>query len=204
MANFFSKLKGVLTQPTKFYKSVLKEKGVGPAFLYYLVFFVLSFALFTIAYYVGEAGKMYQDINLSYPILLLFFILGLIVLFIITGILHGFFKLVSGKGKFEDTFKTYVYAATPSMIFGLIYYLVMIFVNLNENVALSLALSLVTLLLLIWTAFLMVIGGSILHKISKGKAFLAGVILPAVLMLVLVVFFAFIAVFFGFLFAASI
>ena len=191
----------------EFFKDIRKERTIKESLLYYLVFFVASFALFIIALYFGKAGGIYaeQGIEMSSPIVLMLFVLGLAALFVGILIVHGFFKLFKGKGNYTDTFKTVVYSFTPSLIFSLIQYFVLIFVDFTQVMALNIAFGLISLILWIWVIVLITVGGSALHRISRGRAFLAGVLVPAVVITIiaLIIFFIVGIAFFPTQFAAA-
>lgn len=186
MRSILRTLKGIITEPNKFFQAVKKEKTIKQAFMFYLVFFVIDLALFTLAFYFGEAASIYAQIPFySFPMIIATMVIGLAVMFLVILIFHGFFKLLRGKGSYADTFKTYVYAMAPGLVFGIFYYLVLFFVDIVQNPAVNFVLGMVNFIFMIWMAVLIVIGGSILHKISRGRAFLAGILLPAVVLFVL-------------------
>jgi len=81
------------------------------------------------------------------------FIITPILMLIGNGIMHLFIKLFKGRGSYADTFRSFVYASTPAVIF-----MVIPFVNSVVG---------------IWTFILSLFGLSINHEISKLRAFLA-------------------------------
>ena len=167
---FIEKIKGVLTEPKAFFSGIGREKGIGPAFIYYLVLTIISAIL---AYIVmiftgnlsakimysmmgaGELGAM-ADPTLIYGGVMLFvmFIIGIIAAlvgsFIVAAILHVWILIFGGKNKYTETYKMYVYMSTPKLLLGWI--------------------PVVKLVIWIWGLVLLIIGTMQVHGISKKRA----------------------------------
>lgn len=182
-----TKIKGVLTEPRTFFSQIGKEKGIGPAFVYYLLLTILSSVLayivmtFTgnisakIIYGMMGAGELaaMADPRMMYGggMLIVMFILGigaaLVGSFILAGILHVWILIFGGKNTYTETYKLYVYQATPRLLFGWI--------------------PIVNFFIWIWQLVLLIMGTMQVHNISRKKAILMYVI-PLIVILGLMVF----------------
>lgn len=182
-----TKIKGVLTEPRTFFSQIGKEKGIGPAFVYYLLLTILSSVLayivmtFTgnisakIIYGMMGAGELaaMADPRMMYGggMLVVMFILGigaaLVGSFILAGILHVWILIFGGKNTYTETYKLYVYQATPRLLFGWI--------------------PIVSFFIWIWQLVLLIMGTIQVHNISRKRAILMYVI-PLIVILGLMVF----------------
>ncbi|MBW3011315.1 YIP1 family protein [Candidatus Woesearchaeota archaeon] len=196
---FIEKIKSVLTEPSRFFSQIGKEKGIGPAFVYLLVLTIISSILayivmiFTgnlsakIMYTMMGAGELaaMADPTLIYGSGMLFFlfIIGIIAAlvgsFVVAAILHVWILIFGGKNTYVETYKLYVYKSTPSLLLGWI--------------------PLLNMLTWIWGLVLLIIGTMKVHNISKKRAILMYVI-P---LIVLLAFFILGMVMFGMLMART-
>jgi hypothetical protein len=134
----FFKLKKILFQPNKCWDDLKKEKSIKKA-LYYLIILLIIGLLFGyiisilsldfVSYENVEKISFLADkFGLSINILILIFcMISTIILFILTfiysGLLHLIIKLFKGEGNFIDTYKAFVYGATPQLLLAQIPYI---------------------------------------------------------------------------------
>lgn len=183
--SFFKRISNLLMNPKKYFLSVRKE-GFNEPFVYYLIF------LFMIS--LGSTAYQLKVFNLSWTWYPIAYVVGLLIsligFFMLTGMIHMFLRLMDGKGRYEDTLKGVVYAATPQYLWGIVVglgYLVYF-----DEPSVIMALGIVSVLFALYTIVLEVIGMKILHKLSTMRAFLGCFLLPAlvvVAVLTLVVLF---------------
>lgn len=196
--NFFDKIKKVITNPTKFFNAIKKEKDIGPAFIYYMIFLAIT-SVFSILYFwrifselpaeitpvggsVISTGTMISSAVISQ------FIFGIILIFIVYGIIHLLVKLVKGKGNFSDTFKAMVYGATPNFLISPLLLIYMGIVGIG-NLFLLIPVYLISIAVFIWVLVIQIKGIKILHKISTWRAVLAILILPILLVIIIALLF---------------
>ncbi len=188
---FFDKIKKVITEPTKFFNAIKKEKDIGPAFLYYVVFLAIS-SVFMIPYLwrvfsqVSAEGIPFSLGTMIPSMVVMQFVFGIIMLFIMYGIIHLLVKLVKGKGDFSDTFKAMIYGATPNFIISPLILIYMGIVGV-ENIFLLIPVYLISIAVFIWVLVIQIKGIKILHKISTWRAVLAILILPILLVILLLI-----------------
>ena len=192
---FFAKIKKVITQPTKFFNAIKKEKGIGPSFIYYVIFLAISSVLM-IPYLwrvLAQASKVTSGEGIPFSlgtvipsIVIMQFVFGIIMLFIMYGIIHLLVKLVKGKGDFSDTFKAMVYGATLNFIISPLILIYMGIVGV-ENIFLLIPVYLISIAVFIWVLVIQIKGIKILHKISTWRAVLAILILPIILVILIII-----------------
>ena len=179
---FFSRIMEVLGNTEKYFAGVKKER-YGEPLLYYLPFMVLSalFGAFTFPKYFPE----YLTFQVSGILFLLVFVseivLQLAVLFFMTWLIHFCLRICKGQGQYLDTFKAGVYGSTPILLWNILSGLLTLVLWQTQmflNFSSSLASFLPGIAFMIWSIFLEVTGLSLYHKITKLRAFLAGVLLP--------------------------
>jgi len=96
---------------------------------------------------------------------------GLILAFVLNGILHLIMKIYNGQGSYSNTFKTGVYSSIPIFLFGGFPY--------------------VNFATVLWTFVLMIFGLGVNHRISKVRAFFS---LFSIILFFTVVWLAFYAI----------
>lgn len=197
MRDITKTIKAVIKTPTRFFKEITKDKSIKDAFLFFIIFYgitmVFSFVQ-TIVSMKTTPGlpQIFGYIMLPFSILFtLAMSLGSIFLF--TLIFHGFFKLFKGQGLYKDSFNLFVYSAVPSFILGLFMTIISAVIVIITRNPLSVWYVMIPAIPLnlaayVWNAILITIGGSILHKISRLNSFLAGVLMPLILGLVIMLF----------------
>ncbi len=170
---------GVFRNPTKFFNTIKTEKGLKAPFMYLVVVSPISSVL---NYFFNPAMRSLNGLSgpgTGFVAIIMFWIMGLIFSFIIYGFFHLFVLLFGGKGGYENTYKTFVYASTPSSLLGWIPWIFFAF-GLGGMVIGGLLLLGIT----VWVLYLIVKGLSILHKLSTGRAI--GVIIVPVLIILLI------------------
>lgn len=209
--DFFNIIKDIILKPKDFFAKIKKEKGIKNAFLYFLMFAVITSFLSVLYFYRAVSiakmpqielipGSIFLVVMIILYILILLF--TLLYTFIMSGIIHLFVLLMKGKKGFYQTFKVLVYGNTPqyllSIITSPIYIIVFpkffglkqmpleFFVWFIPSVILG-------LLVFIYIIYLQTIGIKNLHEIPAFRAFAAVFLLPAALVLLLSLTFFFIA-----------
>jgi len=186
---FFQKIQRVTQNPEKFFKTIKKET-LGSAFLFWLVFVLISSLI------VGRAYNLTTILNLN-PISLYIFLIisGLVGFFVITGVIHLLLHLFKGKGKYKDTVIGYVYGAVPSLLMGIC--LAFIFLLMSQSLKANLFVVIISQLLslsaMVYSIYLTTIGFSIYHEISRGKAlaaYLLAIAIPIIFIIILAFIFA--------------
>ncbi len=184
----FSKIGKALAHPTELFQ-LTQSEGIFPALKYQiiillvpliivsiLIFLFFQTILFFIIGFFGSLSGATNNTNLwligsltTIPFILFFtafILIGIPVFtFVGTGILHLFVKLYGGNGTYGGTYKAMIYSSTPTILFGFI--------------------PILNILFSIWTFILVIFGVSINHKISKLRSFLAS-ITPAIIILILI------------------
>jgi hypothetical protein len=156
------KVSAILTKPTTFFRK-LNEKGVGDAFrylaLFYLVFLALTvlISVYTTSVLMGVMQSYFGSSMMASPSMglrLLFALIGypfsLLLSFVGAGILYLYLLIFGGKASYSQTYQLAVYAYTPTFLLGWI--------------------PLVSVVTGIWSFALLVIGTAEIHKMSRLKA----------------------------------
>ncbi|NCO11489.1 hypothetical protein CO038_00115 [Candidatus Pacearchaeota archaeon CG_4_9_14_0_2_um_filter_39_13] len=165
----FKKIGKAFSHPGELF-SATQSDGIGPALKYWFVISLLPliasligaivlsayvssyFTQFGLAFLAG-ASVFLITAALTGIIFAFLYIIIPILMLITAGFLHLFVKLFKGTGSYANTFSAGIYAATPSIILGFI--------------------PGVNFITWIWTFVLMILGLSIMHKMSKVRAFFA-------------------------------
>ena len=175
-AGLVDKAKLVMTNPFKFFQSI-KSEGIKDAFKYlallslvYMVVLIIAFSVPSLSILGGAEGLApllgpYGSAT-GVALAVVLYIMGLVLSFVSVGIIHLFVKLMKGKGDYGATYKALIYASTPSMLLGWIPY--------------------IGTIIGLYTLYLELKGVSILHKIGMGRALLAVLVIPVVVIFVLV------------------
>ncbi len=185
---FFRRFKKSMFNSSKFFDSVKSEQGIGTplkfAFVLYAVatlfFAVVLFLLSSIIMaflvpFIGQSSIL-DALGLSSILIIGMFLFMIISGFVGAGILHVFVKLLRGKGNYTATYKSVVYSQSPiilMMILGMIPVIGIAFLAVFS----------------IFEAYVLIVGISRLHEISKKRA-LAALLIPSIIAIILVVIFA--------------
>ena len=168
------KIVGFIVRPVETFRGVRNET-ITDAAIYFLVLLIIGAILRAIVAYLGLAvadeGSAAFNLGMSGSIgafvggLILAFISGIIGLILWAVFLHVGAKVAGGRGDFADSFKSAVYAQTPSMLLGWI--------------------PLISIIFTIWAIVLLFLGVRELHEVDTMKAVIAVVI--AVVLFIIVV-----------------
>lgn len=191
----FSKAGKSIAHPVELFERVNSEKGFWPVLKYQLTLLIVplifalilyglaaSFLTFLLAGLSSEAGAIVPYIiGGSFVIFFITLAVGLflavpLISFLVIGIEHIFIKIFGGRGDYLQSYKSFIYSSTPSLLFGW----VPVF-----NFAVS-----------IWSLVLSVVAVSSLHKISKSRAALA-IVTPIIILIVLMIAFLIVSVIFS-------
>ena len=176
--NIFNRVKSVLSEPTKFFTRIKKEKGISIAFIYLAALALFSAIMSTIMSSILEPLNLrfIQSIlgtELSQTLiptstklfsLIWSFASILIGSFILVAILFVWIKIFSGKAGYKKTYQLFIYGSTPGLLFSWIPFI--------GGFA------------WIYDMILLIKGTEILHKVSKTKAILIYII-PLVIFIIL-------------------
>lgn len=149
---FLTKIKNILFDPVNFFKNLKKEKGIKTAFVYYAL--ISPFSSIIIA--LKPLRRLYGDMAIPLFLhnkdsaitnLLRNYPLGLLLPFIIAGILYIWLLVLTRKGDYKKTYQLYVYSATPVIFVGLwipvishlalIYFTILFAIGLQHSYGLS-------------------------------------------------------------------
>ena len=185
MANslgFLSKLKSILTSPSKFFEEIKTEPGYGPPIKYMLILGVLIIVVQMISQISSSVSAI-----LGFGVILILapVILGLIlfVSVVSSAIYHIIGKIFGIKRGFLETYKATVYGFTPYFIIQALsklpFYDDLLIVNIYLG---SFQLNIFS----IWALTLVAIGLSKLHEIEFSKG-LAIVYIPVIVGLLIAI-----------------
>jgi hypothetical protein len=160
----------VLVVPDKYFQEVL-EKGKAINGLYFLIFFSAFFGFMM--------GSLLSNLGLAIIIAILFIVLGLLKIFIWSGISHLIAKFVfKGEGSFVPTFGLFGYAFV-SFTLGIVGLATLMVAGT------VFATFLMWLLMAVWFIVLATVAVATEHKIGVGRAFLSVTGIPVLVIIVL-------------------
>lgn len=168
LESVYSRAKGVILEPEKFFKRVRKERGMDDA-LRYLAVVALVDAFFNAVLTSVQRGvaSFAFGFLLRYLFILAFFLVAAFVL-------HLSSAALGGRGSYESSLRALAYGYTPAALVGWIPW--------------------VGLLGLLYSLYLYVKGVSVLHAVSMWRSaaivFLPVLLLAGLLFVVIVVIFA--------------
>ncbi len=193
--NLIQTIKSSITEPKKFLSAISSKKTLTEAFTIYLIFVLATAVLYIFPAYLDISQEFNYSQSMTTIIVIAFIVFIIIaslgLIFFAIGIHHLFLKLLGGKGSYVDTFNARIFSAMPSYIVGLIFLVIMFFfrlavTNIDEAsfpaliiyfimVGFLILISLgVTIYCLYWYCFAL----SLLHKITKLRAFTAVFLIP--------------------------
>ncbi|WP_456486993.1 YIP1 family protein [Candidatus Alkanophaga liquidiphilum] len=174
---FLEKVKGLLLSPAATFRAV-RDETLGNAFVYFLVLLVvfgvllaaaLAALLVIFAKYFPQPLTAELPVGVSVAVLGGFMFAGMLIYALIVGIigifimglwLHLWVFAFGGRRGVSQTLKACMYAATPSLLFGWVPFVGIVFA--------------------LWALALQIIGIRELHEISTGKAVAAVLVSIAV------------------------
>ena len=168
------KLVGFIIRPVETFRAV-RDESIVDAAIYFLVLLIIGAILRAIVAYLGltvaDEGSAAFNLGTSGSIgafvgaLIIAFIAGIIGLLLWSVFLHVGAKVMSGRGDFADSFKSAVYAQTPSLLLGWI--------------------PIISILFTIWSIVLLFFGVRELHDLDTMKAVIA-IVIAVVLYIVVI------------------
>lgn len=158
---FIEKIRTVLLHPSKFFENIKSEKGIVEAFKYTFLLNLIGLVVNLIGAFPPFSSTV--DV-VAMGVAVLLYLIGLLGLFVTSGIVHLFAMLLGGKGKYSTTYKAMAYGDTPSLLLGWIPFAGFIFY--------------------LYALYLSIKGVSILHKISMLRAIVA--ILALIIIIVII------------------
>lgn len=192
--NIIKRIKSILIEPYNFFENLKEEKGIKTAFLYLMglslfgTIFGLIIGQLLQPYSYSIMSKIFgfslpynKYFTLSTQGILIFFaiigyLLGLLLSFIIAGILHVWILVFGGKANYTKTYQLYVYSHTPNYIMGWVPF--------------------VSFFIWIYALILLIIGTQKVYDISKTKSILMYVIPVGLIVLFYLLMFGFMIIMF--------
>ncbi len=171
------KLKDILFSPRKFFKNVIKEKGIKEAFKFLAIYFMFFIIVNAIIFFIIGKRSSYNalvslpEITNGLWILMFIFIYLIVLLssFVSAFLLMMWIRIFGGKWKYENAYKLKVYSNAPYYVFGWIPFIGGLF--------------------LIYSLILLIIGTKQIFKFSTLKATLIYVIPLIIIFLLFVILF---------------
>ncbi len=180
---FVEKIKKVMLNPSEFFEKIKAEKGIEKAFKFLAVVLLVNLVVKILSFVfsiptISPPGSLKNLLPFAgIPIALLGILLpllgyfgALLFFFLGVGIVHVFAKLLGGKGDYAATYKALVYASTPTLLFGWIPWVGIIFGLYSLYISLK--------------------GISKLHSVSMARAFVIIFLIPALILFVISVILA--------------
>jgi len=181
----------LLTKPKRFFKGMKKER-FNTVLKYTLPVMLLVFLLDLLFYSFSPIEQAFkQGTVLSYIILS---IAGLLVAYVVQPAFYNLFLLIFKKK--PDFFKTWsiflymvYFSILTTLAYGLASILVMFWSNAIYQFIVIVVWTIVSIAMLIWWIYIVLAGVEKIHKISKGRAFLALLLSSLTIFLVLAILF---------------
>ncbi len=170
--SFTDKLVGFIVRPVETFRAVRDEELAPPA-IYWILLLIINAILTGIIAYLGYGAttSMQTGINVGGGAgafvagLIGAIIVGIIGLILWSIFLHIGAKIVGGRGDFADSFKSAVYAQTPSLLLGWI--------------------PIISIIFALWSIVLLFLGVRELHELDTMKAVIA--VIVAVVLYIIVI-----------------
>ena len=171
--NFFDKISLVLVKPKEFFTKVHHETFMQP-FLFYLIFLLVS-NIGTSLYYIS-----YYNISMYwyFPIYLAGLAFSTLLFFISTGLTHIVFRIIKGQGSYTGTVIGIVYGSVPGLLWGIVATALLVLI---KSFWVYIPIMIFGMGIWAYTIYLSVVGLSINHKLTEGKALL-GYFIPYFIM----------------------
>lgn len=189
------KIKKVMFSPSEFFERIKTERGIGEAFKFLAILSLINLVINIILFqfdlthlsflssffkFLGTIGAAVLGIIISIAI----YIGSLVFSFIWAGFIHLFAKLFGGKSDYSATYKALTYASTPTLIFGWLPWIGLIFG--------------------LYTFYLSIKGISRLHGMSMGRSFVIVFVPPIVLGSIIMALSALVYIYFVSLFVGKV
>lgn len=208
--DFFSRLKLVFSNPEQLFKNVSSEKGISTPFIFLLKTSVISAVLYILLLIFAEwrnpynlyqtnpllryfVFRYFNDFGIYLGLITIsigFIVLQILSSFVNSGILHLFVKLFKGTGSYVETYKASAYQSALTIFGTLTYLFLFIQIPFLGKALYYLA----TIAFAIWGIYILITGISTLHKLSKGKAFLAWLTMFLAVFVLIILFIIFMTI----------
>ena len=185
---FLRRFKKSMLNPSRFFDSIKPEQGIEAplrfAFVLYAVvtlfFAVVLFLLSSVIMaflvpFIGQSSALIA-LGLSSILVIGVFLFMIVSGFVGAGILHVFVRLLRGKGNYTESYKSVAYSQPPiifMMILGMVPVIGIAFLAVFS----------------IFEAYVLIVGISRLHEISKKRA-LTTLLIPSITAIILIAIFA--------------
>jgi hypothetical protein len=178
------KIKMLFLEPSGFFSRVRDETISRSLILYTIISLIMIFIRYGLIFALGQLGSNYRYSGIlggglfglfgiySYAFIIFFFVGGIILTFVYSGIVHLTAKIAGGEGGFVDSYNAVTYSLIVSSILSII--------------------PVIGMLAFIYSIVLAVFGISEYHKISKGKAVTA-VLSPLIIFVCIILILLFFA-----------
>ncbi len=134
--DIINRIKAILFNPEKFFQN-LKEKTIQDALLYFIVlsaFSTIMGYIITVSFGRAYIGSIMNLLNLNVPLpefnalslipqVILAYILGVLVNFVIAAILYVWLLIFGGNKGYNKSYQLYIYSYTPSTLLNWIPFL---------------------------------------------------------------------------------
>lgn len=183
----------VWMHPKQTARDMIDNKPLGFIFL---LIAIGSFAAFGGGYVNSELD---ESMSVSILVLLSLFLgplVGILMMFIYSGILLLFGRMLQGTGSFWDVFKAGSLTYIPSIVTGLLYYIWMIFspdsyFSVYETSAFSVIVPLLSFVFSVWGVVINIAALAEAHRFSNWRAFFT-LLIPFIILMIVI--FAIIAI----------
>jgi hypothetical protein len=189
---FISTIKQVLAEPTKFFRSVQKDKGYMRPWVYYILIFAVYIGVYFLTALPGSVMDVQSETQVSTAISAVFLLIAFLLLAVVllgflalfvhvsAAVLHLFLLVVGARMGYIQTFKIVCYASTPLIFLGPF--------GLFDSVPIlgRLSISFAGLVISIYIIVLEVVGARVLHNLSTGRAVVGTLVLPVIIVILLV------------------
>lgn len=182
---FLEKTLAVLRRPSRFFAEIkgnaadaTKRKRTMAYFLLFAT--VLSFLLVVQKLSFSTIIQHWKFAAYLLPITIIG-VLGMVMLWLLqAAIAHLFLHLLKGKGSYTNTLTVAVYSATPFFIFMILFTIInIILIGLQAfSLIIQVIMFFLSMIAFFYQWWLTLIGYSIMHDISKSRAFAAAYLIP--------------------------
>lgn len=175
----------IFFSPKKFFSKTRKEKNIDEALKTYIVASLIGVIL-TVIVNLAFPGTMPMLFPALGPMMAIargamMFFVGIIAIFLMSGLIHLFVPPLGGKKEFRKTFNALAYSAVPGAILMFLMYF-----NFYSLVIFG-------VLIFAWTITLEIMALSRHHNVSAGRAFMMILIPLSVLVAILLIILIFVS-----------
>ena len=186
----FKKLKSLFSDPAKFFKDVGKEKDYWTVLKFFVVVYIVAVIIqILVSFPVNlKLPEFVEHLNFALTGLLYGVVSAFIVPFIVTALSHLGILLFGGRKGFFNTFKAVTYGMIIIIGYSVISSIITMIIFLlspGSTITLGYVANIISLIGLTHMLVVETVGVSIVHSISKTKAFFGVILVPLVLILIL-------------------